>query len=61
MLKVLQRFYKNRKGVKTMVKVKEEPIKVNAYRVITAFTANETIWWVMSDGKVVLIVKPNDT
>lgn len=38
-----------------------EPIKVNAYRVLTAFSIGEDIWWVLSDDRSALIVKPADT
>ncbi len=37
-----------------------EPVKVNAYYIVSSFaTANEH-WWVLSDGEVVIITKPEN-
>ncbi len=37
-----------------------EPIKVNAYYKIAAFNTGEKCWWVLSDGNVAFIIKPEN-
>jgi len=37
-----------------------EPVKVNAYHKVATFTTRKKCWWVLSDGNVAFIVKPEN-
>ena len=38
-----------------------EPIKVNAYYIVSSFGTEKERWRVLSDGRICIIVKPEDT
>jgi hypothetical protein len=37
-----------------------EPIKVNAYRIVSSFATLHECWWLLSDGETVIITKPEN-
>ncbi len=37
-----------------------EPVKVNAYYIVSSFAAGKECWWVLSDGETAIIVRPEN-
>lgn len=37
-----------------------EPARVNAYNFVAAFATKTEKWWVLSDGEVAIVVKPEN-
>lgn len=37
-----------------------EPVKVNAYYIVSSFAAGKECWWVLSDGDIAIITKPEN-
>lgn len=47
-------------GIKKGASKMAKPAKVNAYYFVAAFATKTEKWWVLSDGEVAIVVKPEN-